>query len=223
MSDTRKPTTALSTLGVDRRKTLFLLLLLFAIPATTCSAQTAPPAFDEKVLENVSPTVKARLAMRFSLGAFSGRFEDTPLSAVRKAVGAGTIQHQGDAAGSLNWLCYQRGQNRLWVTSGEMGGDDHRVTEIVAELTGKDTATAADCATLPDKFAPLVFDGRLRLGMSRAEVVKVMGQPSKSDDAQTIYLHAGKVAKDFDETAWFRLQFREDKLVSMRGGKSTVN
>jgi hypothetical protein len=33
--------------GVDGRKTLFLLLLLFAIPADDCSAQTAPPPVNE--------------------------------------------------------------------------------------------------------------------------------------------------------------------------------
>ena len=80
-----------------RRKTLFLLLLLFAVPADDCSAQTPPPPFDEHAFERVPPTVVNRLATRFSLGAFAGRFEETPLSAVREAVGEGTIQHQGDA------------------------------------------------------------------------------------------------------------------------------
>src|SRR5215475_1675516 len=46
--------------GVAGRKTLFLLPLLFAIPANDCSAQTPPP-FDEHVLEGVPPTVKKRL------------------------------------------------------------------------------------------------------------------------------------------------------------------
>jgi hypothetical protein len=225
MSDTRKLRPALSTpgRGLLRRKTLFLLLLLFAIPANDCSAQTPPPPFDEHAFERVPPTVVKRLATRFSLGAFAGRFEETPLGAVRKAVGEGTIQHQGDAAGSLHWLCYRHGQNRLWVTSGELGGSDHRVTEIVEELTGKDTETPADCAIMPEKFAPLVFDGKLHLGMSRQEVVTALGPPSKSEAAQMVYSHHGKLADGFDETAWLILRFREEKLVSMRGGKTTTN
>jgi len=68
--------------GVDSRKTLFLLLLLFAIPADDCSAQTPPPPVDEHAFERVPPTVVKRLATRFSLGAFAGRFEETPLGAV---------------------------------------------------------------------------------------------------------------------------------------------
>src|ERR1700733_13105696 len=131
--------------GVDSRKALFLLLLFFAIPANDCSAQTPPPPLDEHAFERVPPTVVKRLATRFSLGAFAGRFEETPLGAVRKAVGDGTIQHQGDAGGSIYWLCYRRAQHRIWVVSGgEIGGPDHRVTEIVEELTEKDTEPSTD-------------------------------------------------------------------------------
>ena len=65
--------------GADGRKTLLLLLLLFAIPAHDCSAQTPPPPADEHALESVPPTVVKRLATRFSLGAFAGRFEKTTL------------------------------------------------------------------------------------------------------------------------------------------------
>ncbi|MDA9523885.1 hypothetical protein XI06_27310 [Bradyrhizobium sp. CCBAU 11434] len=209
-----------------RTKTLFLLLLLlFGIPTRDCSAHSPPPPpFDEHALERVPPTVVKRLAIRFSLGAFAGRFEETPLGAVRKAVGEGTIQHQGDAAGSIYWLCYRRAQHLIWVvSSGEMGGPDHRVTEIVEELTETDAGASTDCAIIPEKFSPVVFDGKLHLGMSRQEIITALGPPSKSEAAQMVYSHAGKLAHGFDETAWLILGFREDKLVSMRGGKTTTN
>jgi hypothetical protein len=209
--------------GVDGRKTLFLLLLLFAIPADRCSAQTPPPQRDEHAFERVRPTVAKRLATRFSLGAFAGRFEETTLGAVREAVGAGTIQHQGDAGGSIYWLCYRRAQHRLWLVSGEIGGPDHLVIEIVEELTDKAAETSTDCAILPEKFAPLVLDGDLHLGMSRSEVVTALGPPSKSQAAQMVYSHEGKLADGFDETASLILRFREKKLVSMRGLKTTTN
>ena len=78
-------------------------------------------------------------------------------------------------------------------------------------------------AIIPEKFSPLVFDGKLHLGMSRSEVVTALGPPSKSEAAQIAYSHEGKLANGFDETAWIILRFREDKLVSMRGGKTTTN
>src|SRR3954451_15040467 len=209
--------------GVDGRKMLFVLLLLFAIPADDCSAQTPPPPVDEHVFERVPPTGVKRLATRFSLGTFAGRFEKTTLGAVRKAVGEATIQHQGDAAGSIYWLCYRRAQHRLWVVSGEIGGPDHLITEIVEELTEKDAGASTDCAIIPEKFSLVVFDGKLHLGMSRQEVITALGPPSKSEAAQMVYSHEGKLANGFDETAWLVLRFREEKLVSMRGGKTTTN
>jgi hypothetical protein len=210
--------------GVDGRKTLVLLLLLFAMPADDCWAQTPPPPLGEHAFERVPPTVGKRLATRFSLGAFAGRFEETRLGAIREAVGDGSIQHQGDAGGSIYWLCYRRAQHRLWMVSGgEIGGPDHLVTEIVEELTEKDTGASADCAIIPEKFAPVVFDGKLHLGMSRQQVITALGPPSKSDATQIVYSHAGKLANGFDETAWLILGFGADKLVSMRGGKTTTN
>lgn len=210
--------------GVDGRKTLLLLLLLFTIPANDCAAQTPPPPLDEHAFERAPPTVAKRMTTRFSLGAFAGRFEETRLDAVREAVGEGTIQHQGDAGGSLYWLCYRRAQHRLWVVShGEMGGPDHLVTEIVEEVAEKDAGASTDCAVIPEKFSPVVFDGKLHLGMSRQAVIAVFGPPSKSEAARIVYSHKGKVADGFDETALLILGFRAGKLVSMRGLKTTTN
>ncbi|WP_441277056.1 hypothetical protein AB7783_05470 [Tardiphaga sp. 172_B4_N1_3] len=213
-----------SQYGVDGRKSLFLLLLLFAIPSDDCSAQTPPPPINARAFERVPPTVVTRLATRFSLGSFAGRFEETRLDAVREALGEGTIQHRGDAGDSIYWLCYRRAQHRLWVVSGgEIGGPDHLVTEIVEELTEKDAGASTDCGIIPEKFSPVIFDGELHLGMSRQEVITALGPPSKSEAAQIVYSHEGKLADGFDETAWLILRFRENKLVSMRGGKTTTN
>jgi hypothetical protein len=136
---------------------------------------------------------------------------------------ARTIQHRGDAGDSLYWLCYRRGQHRLWLSSGEIGGPNHLVTELVQELTENDTETSTDCAVLPEKFSPVVVDGKLHLGMSRSEVVRTLGRPSKSEAARVVYSHHGKLANGFDETGWLILRFRDEKLVSMRGGKTTTN
>ena len=201
-----------------------LLLVLSAMPADACHAQTAPPPLDELALQRVSPTVVKRLATRFSLGPFAGRFEETRLGAVRNAVGEGTIQHQGDAGNSIYWLCYRHAQHRLWVvSSGEIGGPDHLVTEIVEELTEKDAGASTDCAIIPDKFSPVTFDSKLRLGMSGQQVVMALGRPSKSESDRMVYFHQKRRADGFDETAWLILRFRESKLVSMRGGKTTTN
>ena len=219
----KRPIVDPGQLGVDRRKTLFLLLFLFAIPAAEGSAQTPPPPFDEHVFDRVPPTIAERLAIRFSLGAFAVRLEETPLDAVREAVGVGTIQHQGDAGATIHWLCYRHAQHRLWLSSGDIGGPDHLVTELVEELTEKDAETPVDCAILPEKFSRLFVDGKLHLGMSRSEVVTTLGRPSKSEADGMVYSHHGNLANGFDEAGWLILRFREEKLVSMRAGKTTTN
>ena len=211
-------------IGIAIRKTRFVLLSLFAILANDGFAQTPRPKVDKRVFERVPSTVVKRLATRFSLGTFAGRFEMTKLGAVREAVGEGTIQHNGDAGDSIYWLCYRHARHRLWIASnGEIGGPEHLVTEIVEELTEEDTRTSTDCAVIPEKFAPFVLDGKLHLGMSRLEVVTELGPPSNSEAAQAVYSHHGKLADGFEETAWLILRFREEKLVSMRGLKTTTN
>src|SRR5262245_765703 len=104
-----------------------------------------------------------------------------------------------------------------------MGGADHPVTELVEEVAENDPETSTGCAIMPEEAAPLTFDGKLHVGMSRLAVVTALGPPSKSEAAQMVYSHDGKLADGFDETAWLILRFREEKLVSMRGGKTTTN
>ena len=112
----------------------------------------------------------------------------------------------------------------MWVVSGgELGGPDHLVTEIVVDRAEQDAGSSTDCPVIPEEFSPIVFDGKLHLGMSRQEVITALGPPSKSEAAQIVYSHQGKLADGFDETAWLILRFHENKLMSMRGGKTTTN
>jgi len=76
------------------------------------------------------------------------------------------------------------------------------------------------CVGLP---VTLEGPGLGRNRTSRQEVIMALGPPSKSEPAQIVYSHEGKLADGFDETAWLILGFGEDRLVSMRGGKTTTN
>jgi hypothetical protein len=72
------------------------------------------------------------------------------------------------------------------VSSGEIGGPDHLVTEIVEEITEKDAGRSADCAIIPEKFSPVMFDSKLHLGMPRQKVLTALGPPSKSEAARIV-------------------------------------
>jgi hypothetical protein len=58
--------------GVDGRKTLFLLLLLFVLPANDSSAQTPPPPVDEHAFEPRNPPSRISLPAELSLSQTGG-------------------------------------------------------------------------------------------------------------------------------------------------------
>src|SRR5580658_8732493 len=88
----------------------------------------SPPVIDETISE---PETAWRAVRKPSEGLAMGPlkivFEDTTLPEVMSTIKSGSIKHQGDAAGSVYWLCYtalNHGDNvRIWIeASGEMGG-----------------------------------------------------------------------------------------------------
>ena len=54
-----------------------------------------------------------------TMGSLKIQYEETTLPEVLKAIKSGSIQHQGDAGGSVYWLCYtvlKDGYNaRIWI------------------------------------------------------------------------------------------------------------
>ena len=113
------------------------------------------------------------------MGSLNVELEGTTLGAIREAIGAGAIQHQGDGGESLYWLCYtastSQAHARIWIEAdGEMGGDNHSITAIAAQLLDKEPATR-DCPALPTKFTPLSFSHGVWLGESTAAAAKALG------------------------------------------------
>jgi len=203
---------------------LFLACVALASSIATCDAQTAPPPVPPDAFRNTKHTVATPLATQFSLGEFVVRMEETRLDAVRDAVGGGTVAHQGDAGESIYWLCYRNSRRNLWIVSdGEMGGREHRVTEVVEELVSKDSGASVDCPEIAKKFEPVVLDRGICLGMTRKQAITALGPPSKSDGAWLIYSHLGRLENGFDEAGWLLLAFRGGRIAFMRGGKTTTN
>ena len=98
----------------------------------------------------------------------------------------GTIEHQGDAGGSIYWLCYSTRGARIWlVSSGEMGGVRHAITEFDA-MTSRGTASA-DCPPLPVRFQPLSMHGGIWLGTFEGAVRKVLETPSQAHGSWQLF------------------------------------
>ena len=100
-----------------------------------------------------APSLSKQPSTGAMLGNFRITFEKTTLSEVMLAVPGGSVLHEGDAGGSVYWLCYSNPGvgylDRIWIqSSGEMGGPDQVVTEITAERL-HNTKPTADCPVLP--------------------------------------------------------------------------
>lgn len=176
------------------------------------AASTAPPPAHPDQSRGQALSLKQPLAS-LKMGALNVRFEETTLSAVRDAIKAGAIAHQGDAGASEYWLCYSAGAGvktqRVWIIAdGAMGGGDHRVTGVRAQHAAGE-ASDGDCPQLPARFLPLQLDRGLWLGKT-----------AQGGDGWTIYGHAAKRGK-FDVTSELAVQASAGKVSALSAFRIT--
>ena len=192
-------------------------------------AETPPPTapFDAITWK---ATMNRKPSTGINMGSFRIRFESTTLDDVRRASSVGEIAHRGDAGESAYWLCYTNLTptlaERVWVIShGEMGGSEHYVTNVSAELLPNGSPTA-DCPALPDSLKPLSLDNRLWLGASASVANTKLGAPSHRKGAWRSYDFQGKVPGNcagggFDLLAWLLLHFQNGRINSLQVGQVT--
>jgi len=160
-----------------------------------------PPALPNT--GKVTPTLKSPPASTLMLGKNDVQLEDTTLSEVRNQARRGYIQHRGDAGTSENWLCYsvpfKKYTERIWLSSGELGGSRHSITSFYAEIAGKSKETIY-CPNLSPSFIPASIrlrgkagDESFWLGSSVDDLMKLMGRPSAKIGPWLIYFYSGKV------------------------------
>ena len=188
-------------------------------------AASPPPSLP---VESISWKARSmeKPAAGLHLGPLKVDFERTTLARVLAAVGKGTIQHQGDAAGSEYWLCYTiDGSQRLWfVASAEMGSGE-RVTEVAAQQT-KLVKGSPDCPALPSKLQPVSLQHGLWIGASDEVALQALGTPSNSKDAWRYFDYEAKVKGDcppegLDITNWLAYKLDNGKVVTVVAGQVT--
>lgn len=198
------------------------------IIASAALAATPPPrppfnATSWDAASRTKPTTGLRM------GSFKVQFEKTTLAMVRKAAGSGEITHQGDASESINWLCYtiqdQTRYERIWIISGEMGGSEHAVTQVSAQVIQK-TEVSPDCPVLPATLQPLAFDKGVWLGMQTGQALNALGRPSHQEDPWWIFRYQGKIKEPencepegFDVINWFMFETQNGRLFRIHVGQ----
>lgn len=215
---------------INRRRLRALLLGILIGASLNAFAETPPPvaAFDAI---NWKATMKRNPSTGLQMGAFPVRFEKTSLDDVRRAASTGEIAHQGDAGKSAYWLCYTSlggtQAERIWVVAGgEMGGPEHYITNISAELLPNGSATE-DCPALPNNLKPLSLESHLWLGASESVATAKLGAPSYRKGGWQSYDFRGKVAGNcegggFDLSAWLLLHFQNGRVNSLQVGQLTT-
>jgi hypothetical protein len=206
-----------------------LLLGILASTAFASFAQTPPPAspFDAMTW---TATRKAAPSSGVRMGTLFVRFEKTTLDDVRRAAAVGAIAHRGDAGESVYWLCYtslsKTESERIWVVShGEMGGPEHYVTDVSAEVLTNGSATA-DCPALPGRLEPLSLDNHVWLGASERAATRTLGASSFRTAAWRSYDFQRKVPGKceggaFDLSASLLLHFQQGRVNSLHVGQVT--
>lgn len=214
------------------RPALRCAVMLLAAVAGTVAA--APPAFPFPDDGLAAATLKQRPVTVLNLGAYAIHFEQTPMREILRTIGVGAIHHQGDAGGSLDWICYRipgPAPQLLWITSGELQGGQV-VDGVVAH---SDAAAPADCAELPERFRVVTLDRGVWLGATEAALHATLGPPSAERGGWLEWCFEGKkrdeyhdasshttTSVDYDESSSLVLRLEGQHVVELFADKDTT-
>jgi hypothetical protein len=173
-----------------------LLAILSTICLSSVAESTEPPLRTDEAI-TVSATLTVDPAQKIQIGAITAKFEKTTLGEILNTVGAGAIEHAGDAGGSQYWLCYSLPNQRVWLIShGEMGGSDHALTQVQA-ISLNSISKDKTCPELPRRFHSISMNFGW-LGSTKDQFLKALGQPSGKIDGRYIYYYSGKKPGVYD-------------------------
>lgn len=187
------------------------------------SAGAEPPHDPVGIIDRATP-VNREPTKGLALGTFRIEFERTTLAEVTHAASSGTIAQRGDAAEHILWLCYTvkrpSAKERLWIiSSGEMGGSDHAVTEISAQFVDASTSTV-DCPYLPAEMQPHLLGIPVWLGSADSDLQTAL-VPSEPVRAWRSYRFVTDVGGDCTEMNWIGTKSAHGHIISIRAGQIT--
>jgi hypothetical protein len=189
-------------------------------PEQEAGDDSVPPTLDTAETwvanDSVDPVTPVRL------GTLKIVFEKTTLAQVRERAGSGTVFHHGDAAESLNWLCYALPQDGfvdiLWLSSSEMA-DGTVVDGLTAFRFPTLPPQFKDCSPFPRQFAPARLADGTWLGTSASEVRRAYGSP-RIKPSSWEYFYEGSKGK-FDITSSLAFKMEHDTVVGIDMGRVT--
>lgn len=201
---------------------LYLFFLL--IPMLLFASETSFELDDGTTISGVKTIEKEISDSDLSvLGITIGK---STLANVSEKFRGNEIYHEGDAAKSLNVICY-KGDDGTVVAfeSGEMGGKDQTITNLVIVGSKAHYRLEAKCSKSA-KFSKAIEVSGIRLGMGKKTIEKAKGNPSKDQKNLIIYAyHASKKTAngDADISSTFILRLDGGKLAQLSISKIESN
>ena len=207
--------------------------LVISAASSLSSATPVPPPTWADEETDVAPTVVVDLVRELRLGSFVAHFEKTTLRQIRERIGAGAIEHAGDAAGSMTWLCYSLPGQRVWLVSTEMGGSDDVLMQVMADTLSASAPAEPSCPPMPDALRPISLPFGW-LGTTSSALRKTFGKPSRVRGDWHVYFFDGKQrgpypgsrdatagTVEWDVAAYVELQIQNERVVKLRASHGT--
>jgi hypothetical protein len=209
-------------------------VIALTAPAAIQADPPLPPRWEGDAIE-VRPITAKDLVRELRLGAFTARFEETPLEEISKELGGGAIAHAGDASESIGWFCSSLPGELIWFIGTEMSATqilDLVVVESVPDSDGR----RERCAAVPAHRRPVSLEFGW-IGTSEAELHSKLGTPSGVRGPWQLFYFEGKrkgtlpyripgasadSLVEFDVTAYVEAKLERGRVTSIRASHTTT-
>ncbi len=206
--------------------TVTILLIPHWLYAATDTDVIAPPQIPN--IDHLRPTLTLSPISNILLGNMEIELERTTIGDIQKHANAGVIYHKGDAGGSENWVCYTipnaKQSERIWFSSGELGGPEHTVGSLYAIIGDDEMKPSASCPQLPAQLRPVSLSNSLWLGTNPNRLKELFGKPSATINDWRFYSYSGKAPiNDFEKLAILGVRVRNGKIIGLCEFQATTD
>jgi len=205
------------------RMNRFTAAVVVVIVVVMRSAVAAVPPPMISTLDTLNGTrAPVQPATSLSLGSTNVAFETSTFADI-SIIGSAPIGQHGDAAGFEMWVCYtlSNEKQRLWLTSGELGGHEY-IDGAVAQLLPSGTPATTDCPELPSRYRPVHLDFGVWIGTLIQELTRHFGQPTQCRDGSLYFAYSGKDG-EYDVTDTLIVRLVNNRVVALRANHITTN
>jgi hypothetical protein len=165
---------------------------------------------DEKVLDKKNLTV---------LGL---TLWDSSLKDAQEKIGATQVKERGVSPRTETQICYQGSNGILVLMSPDAGEPVQRIQVAIISSDKNIKERFTSCAESPKINEDLTVIGGLRLGMSRAEVKRIWGEPGKVAPGIMIYVVRRIQNEYFTDDVSIYLEFKNNKLTYISTSRTGI-